>query len=222
MERNWGNMRVMRVLALLLIFVSTLSFGLTIYNILTTEWNVGWAFFDMGWEHGNWWEGTWSSTIWGGEHYNWFYGYYYESFVLPQSLLDVLSGSFLTGSYYNPLPSALLGLYLLVCGIVLWFVKTENQRPSWFYNRNLRDNKFVAGAISLIGGGALSLILSSLLVYGANVRNDIYQAIYLRWVFPLAFLGMVLLALGIVRLYFVIIENRRLPQFLEPQPPQQS
>jgi hypothetical protein len=219
MEEDWGNMRLMRVLALLLIVVSALSFGLTINNILTTDWNVGWGFFDMGWGHGNWWEGTWSFSIWGGEHYNWFYGYYYESFELSQSLLDVLNGNPqpLTWSHYNPFPSALLGLYLLVCGIIFWFVKTENQRPAWFYNGNIRDNKFVAGALSLIGGGVLSLILSNLLVYGAHLRNDIYQAIYAKWVFPLAFLGIVLLTLGIVGLYFVIIENRRIPQFLEQQ-----
>lgn len=108
-------MRIMQVLALLLIVVSALSFGLTIHNILTTEWNVRWYSFDNGWEHGNWWEGTWASSIWGGEHYNWFFGYYSQSFVLPQSLLDVLNGNpqSLTGCTYNPFPSALLGYIFL-------------------------------------------------------------------------------------------------------------
>jgi hypothetical protein len=28
--------------------------------------------------------------------------------------------------YYIPFPSGLLGMYLLVCGLVLWFVKKKN------------------------------------------------------------------------------------------------
>jgi len=214
-------MRVMRVLALLLIVVSALSFGLTIYNILTTEWNVGSSVWDMGWRNGNWWEGTGSFSPFWVERYNWFFGYYEESNMLFQSLWDSLGNTW-TSSYYNPFPSAILGIYLLVCGIVFWFVKTDGQRQSWFYNRDLSNNEFVAGALTLMGGGVLSLCLSIVLLSGAMACNDFRQAIYFHWVSPLAYLGIVLLTLGIVALGFVIIENRRLPQFSEPQPQQQS
>jgi len=206
-------MRVTRVLALVLIAVSALSFGLTIYNIRATKWNIGGGSWDSGWGNGNWWEGTWDGDIFGGEHYNWFFGYYYESnSVYVNSLWENLS----TMGYYNPFPSAIVGLYLLVCGIVFWFVKETNQRPSWFYNREFRNNEFVADALTLIGGGAFLLCSSIVLLSCAMVGNNIL-ANFFHWVFPSAFLGIVLLKLGIVALGFVIIENRRLFQEENPR-----
>jgi hypothetical protein len=200
-------MRVMRVLALLLIAVSALSFGLTIYNTLTTEWNVGWRIWDMGWRNANWWEGTWSFTIFGGEHYNWFFGYYYQSFVVND--FNPLK------SYYNPFPSALFGIYLLVCGMVFWFLKTENQRLLWFYSGNMRDTRCVLSVSLLIIGGALSLFFSEFLMhyppYDAR-GNEVYPG--QQFSFPLVLLGIALLTLGIIGLFLVIKENPRLPRFL--------
>ncbi|MBX5327565.1 MAG: hypothetical protein ACQXXH_02865 [Candidatus Bathyarchaeia archaeon] len=204
----------MQILALLLIVVSALSFGLTLYLILTTEWNVGWEFFDMGWEHANWWEGTWSFSIWGGEHYNWFFGYYYESFVVND--FNPFK------SFYMPFPSVLGGIYFLVCGIVFWFVKTENP-AQWLGCRNMRDKQCVLRVSLLIVGGALSLLFSEFSMYYQawdDRLNTVYP--YQQYGFPLALLGIALLALGILGFYFVIMENPRLPQFFEPQPPQQS
>ena len=147
-------MRVMRVLALVLMAVSALSFGLTIYNIQATKWNIGRGTWDGGWGNGNWWEGTWDFDIFGGEHYNWFFGYYYQS--LSVVVNHPLWENLLATGYYNPFPSAILGLYLLVCGIVLWFVKEENQRPSWFFNIDFGNNELVADAVTLVGVGAFS------------------------------------------------------------------
>ena len=207
-------MRVMQVLALLLIVVSTLSFGLTIYNILTTEWNVGWAFFDMGWEHGNWWEGTRSFTIWGGEHYNWFFGYYYQSFVIN----DFSPFK----SFYTPFPSVLGGIYFLVCGIVLWKVKTSNP-AQWLNCGNMRDKQCVLRVSLLIVGGVFSLCLSMLSMYFQALDgrgNTVYPL--QQYGFPLATLGIALLTLGIIGFNFVMTENPILPRFPESQPPQQS
>jgi hypothetical protein len=211
-------MRVTRVLALVLIAVSALSFGLTIYNILTTQWNVGYEFFDMGWRNGNWWEGTGSFDPFYTERYNWFFGDYSRTNVVDvnHSLWDTLENAWTTSNYI-PFPSALFGLYLLVCGVVFWFVKEEKQRPSWFYNRDLGNNKFVAGALTLMGGGVSLLCSSIVLLAKAMACNDFRLAIYFDWVFPLAFLGIVFLSLGIVALGFVIIENRRLFQEENPR-----
>jgi hypothetical protein len=207
-------MRVMRVLALMLMVVSALSFGVTIYNILTTEWNIGWGFFDMGWGHGNWWEGTWSFSIWGGEHYNCFFGYYYQSFVVND--FNPFK------SFYSPFPSVLGGIYFLVCGIVFWKVKTENP-AHWLNCRNMRDTQCVLRVSLLIVGGALSLFFSEFIMhyppYDAR-GNEVYPC--QQYGFPLALLGIVLLAFGIVGFCFVIMENPRLSRFFEPQPPQQS
>ena len=204
-------MRVTRVLAILLLALSALSFGWTIYTILTTQWNTADSGDDWEWRNGNWWEDSGSIAIWSVQRYNWFFGYYNQGELgQPHSLLDVLNVQSTESGYYNPFPSALLGLYLLVCGAVFWFVKADSRRPSWFYSTRIRDNKFVTGTLSTIDGGVISLVLSALLVYDANLRNDTYQAMYFHWVFPLAFLGMLLLVLGIVGLCFVIIENRRL------------
>lgn len=208
-------MRVMQVQALLLIVVSALSFGLTIYLILTTDWNIGEGFWDMGWNHANWWEGTWSFSIWGGEHYNWFFGYYYQSFVMND--FNPFK------SFYSPFPSVLGGIYFLVCGIVFWFVKTENQGLPWFYCENVRDMKCVSQVLLLIAGGALSLFfcMFSMVTLGSDMRGNIIYP-YQQYGFPLALLGIVLLALGIVGFFSVIKENPRLPRFFEPQPPSQS
>jgi hypothetical protein len=207
-------MRVMQVLALLLMVVSALSFGLTIYNTLTTEWNVGERFWDMGWYHGNWWEGTLDFLPWFGEHYNWFFGYYYQSFTVND--FNPLK------SFYSPFPSVLGGIYLLICGIVLWKVKTENP-AQWLGCRNMRDKQCVLRVSMLIIGGALSLFFSMFVMhyppYDAR-GNEVYP--FQQYGFPLALLGIALLALGTVGFFSVIKENPRLPRFFEPQPPQQS
>lgn len=80
-----GNVRVMRIVALLLVVVSAISFSLTIYNILTTEWNIGEGFFGTGSGHGNWWEGTWSFNAFERDYHNWFLRHYHNSWVLLYS-----------------------------------------------------------------------------------------------------------------------------------------
>jgi hypothetical protein len=207
-------MHVMQVLALLLIVVSALSFGLTIYLILTTDWNIERGGFDWYERQTNWFVGTESASIWGGEHYSWFLGYYYESFVVN----DFSPFK----SFYNPFPSVLGGIYFLICGIVFWKVKTENP-AQWLNCRNMRDKQCVLRVSLLVFGGVLSLCLSMLSMYYQALDsrlNMVYP--YQQYGFPLALLGILLLTLGTVGLYFVIMENPRLPRFLEPQPQQHS
>lgn len=208
---GWGNMRAMQVLALLLIVVSALSFGLTISNTLTTEWNVGGGVWDGGWYHGNWWEETGDACPWFGEHYNCFFGYYYQSFTVND--FNPLK------SYYSPFPSVLGGIYFLLCGIVFWKVKTENP-AQWFGCRNMRDKQCLLRVSLLILGGIISLCFSMFVMhyppYDAR-GNEVYP--FQQYGFPLALLGIALLAPGIAGFLFVVKENPRLSRFFEPHHP---
>lgn len=73
--------------------------------LLLTDWSelTNW-FVGTGWFEGS------------AEHYNWFFGYYCMGVDgIPRGL-----------AYYTPFPSALFGIYLIVFGLILWFVKKKN------------------------------------------------------------------------------------------------
>jgi hypothetical protein len=169
---------------------------------------------DWAWRNGNWWEGTWDYSIMFGEHYNWFFGYYLQSATLND--FNPFK------NFYSPFPSVLGGIYFLICGIVFWIVKTENP-AQWLGCRNMRDKQCVLRVLLVIFGGVLSLCLSYLVmpIQGFDSRGNIVYPLQ-QFGFPLALLGMILLTLGIVGVWFVITENPRLPQFSEPPLPQQS
>ena len=76
-----------------------------VYGISSGDWS----------ELTNWFVGTgWGSGV--AEHYNWFFGYY------GMGVDGIARGT----AYYIPFPSGLFGIYLLICGLVLWFVKKKN------------------------------------------------------------------------------------------------
>jgi hypothetical protein len=186
-------MRVMQYIGLLLIVLSALSFCLTLYSVLTTDWNK---------EQSNWFVGTQSFSIFGGDHYNWFFGYNYES--------RVVNDFNLFKSFYSPFPSVLGGIYFLVCGIVLWFVKVEN--PSqWFYCGNIRDKRCVLLLLLLTVGGVLFLCFSTFsMLYNEETRaNFVPVCPYQQYGFPLALVGTFLLTLGTFGFIFGITKSEQ-------------
>lgn len=169
-------MRQAQCIGLLLIIAGALSFGLTLQAVeLTNDWTTNWF---VGYYH-----------ILSGDAYNWFFGYYHVSFVAND--FNPFS------SFYNPFPSVLGGICFLVWGIVFWFVKNENPRLPWWYWGNRRVMQLQGLVLSV--GGALSLYLSMFsMQYQAfdHLGNTIYP--YQQYGFPLALLGLVLLAFGTV------------------------
>ena len=92
-----------------------MAFGaLTSYLAFYFAFLPAWAYTDWS-ELTNWFVGNgWGTGM--AEHYNWFFGYY------GMGVDGIARGT----AYYIPYPSALLGIYLLVCGSILWFVKKKN------------------------------------------------------------------------------------------------
>jgi hypothetical protein len=102
----YEKVRVTQKIGQFLIAFGVFTFSLAFLPaMLFTGWN----------ELTNWFVGTgWGTGV--AEHYNWFFGYY------GVGVDGIARGT----AYYIPFPSGLLGIYLLVCGLVLCFVKKRN------------------------------------------------------------------------------------------------
>ena len=97
-EKVHATQKIGRFLILLGAFTFSLALLISDWSEMT-NWFVG-----TGWFEGS------------AEHYNWFFGYYGMGVDgIPRGL-----------AYYTPFPSALFGIYLIVFGLILWFVKKKN------------------------------------------------------------------------------------------------
>lgn len=98
------RVHAMRKVGQFLMALAAFTFPLALLTNLSgliglTDWFVG-----TGWGEGM------------AEHYNWFFGYYGMGVDgIPRGL-----------AYYTPFPSALFGIYLIVFGSILWFVKKKS------------------------------------------------------------------------------------------------